>query len=196
MTSVPSGATRAHPKLRPRERRGLPRGRLPRALVVALTMRGDEADDNPVQRHMGDATPGIIADFFLVARTETLIAGQGVPAAVDRCNAYAGADAVLIHSKKRAPDQIVEFLEKWNRRLPVVVVPTTYPDWSALDAERHGVAVLICANQGLRSAVTAMSDTYRRILSDGSSAALEDGIASLDDVFDLQDLGQWTELAG
>jgi phosphoenolpyruvate phosphomutase len=74
-------------------------------------------------------------DFFVIARTEALIAGLGVDTAIERSHAYAdaGADAILIHSKAKSNEQIKDFLARWEGRLPVVIVPTTYPDWHADD---------------------------------------------------------------
>jgi len=135
-------------------------------------------------------------DFFFIARTEALIDGLGVDVALARCHAYveAGADAVLIHSKSRTKDEVLEFLAHWNDRAPVVVVPTTYPDWHADDAAKDGVSTIIYANQGLRATVSALRDTYTSILSHGDTTHLEDKIASVKDVFELQRLADWREL--
>ncbi|MFD0126235.1 isocitrate lyase/phosphoenolpyruvate mutase family protein [Streptomyces virginiae] len=135
-------------------------------------------------------------DFFFIARTEALIDGLGVEVALERCHAYvdAGADAVLIHSKARTKDQVLEFLGGWQDRAPVVVVPTTYPDWHADDAVKDGVSTIIYANQGLRATVSALRDTYASILSHGETTHLEDKIASVKDVFALQRLADWQEL--
>lgn len=135
-------------------------------------------------------------DFFVIARTEALIGGYDVDEAIKRCSVYAdaGADAVLIHSKSRKRDQVMEFLRRWERRLPVVIVPTTYPDWLADDAARAGVSVIIYANQGLRTIVSSLRDTYRSIYQRGSSTALEHQIASVEEIFGLQRLDEWKAL--
>ncbi|MEV6165590.1 isocitrate lyase/phosphoenolpyruvate mutase family protein [Streptomyces sp. NPDC052052] len=135
-------------------------------------------------------------DFYVIARTEALINGLGVEEALKRCTAYAdaGADAVLIHSKKKDEAEIVEFLDRWDGRAPVVIVPTTYPQWSAEAATRHGVSVVIYANQGLRATVQALRDTFRTIYADGSSLGVEDSIAPVADVFALQKLDDWLAL--
>ncbi|MBB5159496.1 isocitrate lyase/phosphoenolpyruvate mutase family protein [Saccharopolyspora phatthalungensis] len=136
------------------------------------------------------------ADFFVIARTEALIAGLPVQEALARCHAYvdAGADAVLIHSKAKTKDQVLEFLEQWDRRRPVVVVPTTYPDWHVDDAAQAGVSVVIYANQGLRATVSSLRHTFRSIYETGNSTALEGSIASVSDVFSLQRLADWQKL--
>jgi phosphoenolpyruvate phosphomutase len=135
-------------------------------------------------------------DFYVVARTEALIAGLGVDEALKRADAYvdAGADAILIHSKLKTNAQILSFLEGWQNRAPVVVVPTTYPHWHVDEAARAGVSVVIYANQGLRATVSALHETYRAIVRSGDSTGIEETIAPLDAIFDLQRLSSWQEL--
>ncbi|MEV0963188.1 MULTISPECIES: isocitrate lyase/phosphoenolpyruvate mutase family protein [unclassified Streptomyces] len=135
-------------------------------------------------------------DFFVIARTEALISGAGVDEAVRRCNAYAdaGADAVLIHSKARTRDEVLAFLDRWDDRVPVVIVPTTYPDWHIDEVRAAGVSVVIYANQGMRAALSAMRSTYRAIYEAGHTTALESEIASVRDIFDLQRMADWQKL--
>jgi phosphoenolpyruvate phosphomutase len=135
-------------------------------------------------------------DFMVIARTEALIAGEGLDCALHRANAYAdaGADAILVHSKAKTAGEVESFLAAWRSRLPVVVVPTTYYDWSAQDAARAGASVVIYANHGLRASVTAMTKVLTVILNEGSSASLEGDIASIKEIFDLQDLDSWLAL--
>ncbi|MGW2317518.1 isocitrate lyase/phosphoenolpyruvate mutase family protein [Streptomyces sp. NPDC001680] len=135
-------------------------------------------------------------DFFVIARTEALIDGLGVEVALERCHAYvdAGADAVLVHSKKPTNEQVLAFLAEWQDRAPVVVVPTTYPDWHIDDAVKAGVSTVIYANQGLRATIRALRDTYGAILDHGATTELEDRIASVKDIFALQQLTDWQEL--
>ncbi|MFD5467862.1 isocitrate lyase/phosphoenolpyruvate mutase family protein [Kitasatospora sp. NPDC127059] len=135
-------------------------------------------------------------DFFVIARTEAMISGLGVDEALKRCHAYAdaGADAVLVHSKQKTKDQVLEFLGQWDDRLPVVVVPTTYPDWHADDARAAGVSAVIYANQGLRATITSLRTTFESIYETGHTAHLEDGISGVQDVFALQRLDEWQQL--
>lgn len=136
------------------------------------------------------------SEFFVIARTEALICGLGVAEAISRCRRYAdaGADAVLVHSKQPTNAQILDFLGAWQGRLPVVIVPTTYPDWHADDAAKAGVSVVIYANQGLRAIVTALRSTYGSINSLGTASHLTTEIASVKDVFRLQRLPDWQGL--
>jgi phosphoenolpyruvate phosphomutase len=127
-------------------------------------------------------------DFVIVARIEALIAGAGMAEALHRARLYelAGADALLIHSKNRTPAEIFEFRDKYQGPLPVLVVPTTYPEVTAAELGARGIGGVIYANQSLRGAIAAMRDVLARIASAGSSAPVEASIASLKEVFALQ----------
>lgn len=135
-------------------------------------------------------------DFFVIARTEALISGRGVDEALERCYAYAdaGADAVLIHSKARTEVDVVAFLAEWDKRRPVVIVPTTYPGWHTAAAAKHGVSVIVYANQGLRATVHMLRKTFRRIYTEGDSASIEDTITPISEIFALQRLDEWQAL--
>lgn len=126
-------------------------------------------------------------DFWVVARTEALIAGRSVDEALERAHAYAdaGANAIFIHSKKRDGLEIIEFARAWNRRTPVVVAPTTYPEVAAPVLSEAGVDIIIWANHMLRASIGAMQKTVREILDTGSPAMIEGNIASVDEVFRL-----------
>jgi phosphoenolpyruvate phosphomutase len=135
-------------------------------------------------------------DFFVIARTEALISGLGVDEALLRCRAYAdaGADAVLVHSSARTEADILAFLAEWDGRRPVVIVPTTYPRWHADDAAKHGVSVIVYANQGLRATVQTLRQTFHEIYTSGTSVPVEDDIASVQEIFALQHLNDWQAL--
>ncbi|MBI3568149.1 MAG: isocitrate lyase/phosphoenolpyruvate mutase family protein [Gemmatimonadetes bacterium] len=128
------------------------------------------------------------AEFTVIARIEALIAGWPVAEALRRADAYvqAGADAILVHDKDPAGAGLREFLARWSARVPVVVVPTAYPQVTAAELESLGVKMVIYANQGLRAAVAAMNDTFRRIAADGSTANVESAIAPMRELFELQ----------
>ncbi|WP_280570555.1 isocitrate lyase/phosphoenolpyruvate mutase family protein [Chromohalobacter sp. 296-RDG] len=134
--------------------------------------------------------------FFVVARTEAFINGLGLDVALERCNAYidAGADAVLVHSKQTSNQEIIDFIGRWEGRAPVIIVPTTYPDWHVDDMAKLGIATVIYANQGLRATVSALSDTYSRILEEGKTTAIEDKIVPVQRIFELQHLKEWKQL--
>lgn len=127
------------------------------------------------------------ADVFLVARCEALVAGHSLAEAVDRCGLYAesGADAVLIHSKKSVPDEILAFMAEWDCRVPVAVVPTKYSDVAPAVLEEAGVSVAIWANQSLRAAIIAMQRLCGELAQTRTMRGLEAGIADLSQVFEL-----------
>lgn len=128
-------------------------------------------------------------DFMVFARVEALIAGWGMDEALTRARAYveAGADGILIHSKEEQPDQILNFISQWDLPVPLILVPTTYPtlDYETIRGLKK-IGVIIYANQGLRSAVTAMQRDLKEIIETGSSAGLEKRIVPMATLFELQ----------
>lgn len=127
------------------------------------------------------------SNFVVVARTETLIAGRSMSEALDRAHQYreAGADAILIHSKKNNADEVVEFARRWERRSPLVVVPTMYFRTPASVFRQAGISCVIWANHSLRASITAMRRVTDRIKRSESVMDIESEIASLNDVFQL-----------
>jgi phosphoenolpyruvate phosphomutase len=127
-------------------------------------------------------------DFCLVARLEGFIAGWGIDEMLLRAEAYhlAGADALLIHSKKATPDQVLAFAKAWANRCPLVIAPTTYYSTPVEVFEQAGIAIVIWANQNVRSAIAAMQETTRRIFTERSVENVEDGIVPVKEVFRLQ----------
>lgn len=134
-------------------------------------------------------------DFIVIARVEALIAGWGMEEALKRAHAYidAGADAILIHSKSRTPDEIFEFVDKWKNRAPLVVVPTKYYNVTMNELQERRISMAIYANHGIRASIRAMSEVFSSIYTSGSAAAVEDKIATLDEVFELQGMLQMKE---
>jgi phosphoenolpyruvate phosphomutase len=108
-------------------------------------------------------------DFMVIARIESLILNKGVEDALNRAKAYiaAGADGIMIHSRRESPDEIFEFCIRYNKledKRILVAVPSTYSATYESQLQEHGVNVVIYANQLLRSAYPAMMDTARSIL--------------------------------
>ncbi len=127
------------------------------------------------------------AEFMVIARTETLIAGWGMEEALQRATAYAdaGADAILIHSKAPTAAEVMEFARRWSRDTPLVVVPTTYASTPLQTMEAAGFKMVIFANHPIRAAITAMKETLARLRRDGIASLLDPHIASLEEVYDL-----------
>ena len=128
------------------------------------------------------------ADLMVFARIEALVANQGLEEALRRAHAYADAqaDVILIHSKERTPDEVLEFARRWKNRTPLAIIPTTYHGITQEQIRNAGVQFVIYANHAMRSAVRAMDQTLARIASTRSSAAVEEEIASMKELFDLQ----------
>ena len=129
-------------------------------------------------------------DFMVVARVEALIAGQGLEEALRRAHAYvdAGADAILIHSKSDTPEEIFAFAGQWEERAPLIAIPTTYYSVTCDELEKAGVRVVIYANHGIRASIFAMQETLAEIYRSGTSRAVEHEIATMKQVFEIQDM--------
>jgi phosphoenolpyruvate phosphomutase len=127
-------------------------------------------------------------DFVVVARVEALIAGRGMEEALQRAEAYrlAGADAVLIHSKKSDVSEIEAFMKEWGGRLPVVIIPTKYYSTPTSRFRELGVNAVIWANHNLRASVAAMQELSQRIFREQSLISVEDNVAALEEIFRLQ----------
>lgn len=127
-------------------------------------------------------------DFVVVARIEAFIAGWGLDEALRRGEAYrlAGADAVLVHSKKSNPSDIEAFMKEWGGRLPVVIVPTKYYSTPTDKYREIGISLVIWANHNIRTAITAMQSTTKRIFEDQSLINVEGKVATVNEIFRLQ----------
>lgn len=126
--------------------------------------------------------------FVVVARVEAFIAGWGLSEAMKRAEAYhqAGADAILIHSAKRNPSEILAFKREWGDRLPVVIVPTKYYTTSTDVFREHDFAAVIWANHMMRACITVMQRTAKIIFEEQSLGNVEDHVAPIAEVFRLQ----------
>jgi phosphoenolpyruvate phosphomutase len=125
--------------------------------------------------------------FSIIARIEALIAGWGMDEALRRAEAYhaAGADGILIHSKRQRPDEIQAFAREWAGRCPLVIVPTTYYATPTEAFREAGISIVIWANHNLRASLAAMRQVSRRIFEEESVLGIEGEIASVYDVFEL-----------
>jgi phosphoenolpyruvate phosphomutase len=132
-------------------------------------------------------------DFVVVARVESFIAGRGLAEALRRADAYhrAGADAILIHSARPDPAEILAFRREWGDRLPVVIVPTKYYRTPTRVFRDAGFAVVIWANHLMRSALASMQKTAREIYARECLHTVEPAVAPLEEVFRLQDAGEF-----
>lgn len=129
-------------------------------------------------------------DFMICARIESLILEQGMEDALTRAFAFvfAGADAIMIHSRKKDPAEIFEFVEKFREKdktTPIVVVPTSFNTVTEDEFKRRGVNVIIYANQLTRSGFPAMQNAAKTILVNHCAKEADDMCMSIKDIITL-----------
>ena len=118
-------------------------------------------------------------DFMICARIESLILERGMEDALERAFAFseAGADAIMIHSRKKDPDEIFEFVEKFrekNQTTPIVVVPTSFNTVTEEEFKKRGVNIVIYANQFTRTGFPAMQNAAKLILTNHRAKECDD----------------------
>ncbi|MEF8710875.1 MAG: phosphoenolpyruvate mutase [Candidatus Accumulibacter propinquus] len=128
--------------------------------------------------------------FMIIARIESLILGRPMAEAMERARAYleAGADGIMIHSRKKSPEEIFEFCELYNKlegRKTLVVVPTSFSQVTEEELADHGVNIVIYANHLLRAAYPAMMKTAKSILLHQRAAEVESDLMSISDILEL-----------
>jgi phosphoenolpyruvate phosphomutase len=129
-------------------------------------------------------------NFMIIARVEALIAGLGVNEALKRATAYekAGADAILIHSKNKTPDEIFEFCDMWNGNIPIIAIPTSYPNVTLDELKKHKVRMAIYANQSLRVAHLAMKEHLEQLSKAESLSQIKSDMTTMEEIFKLQEM--------
>lgn len=129
------------------------------------------------------------ADFMLIARVESLIAGHGVEDACARADAYvdAGVDAILIHSRDKTLGEIDGFLSSWSGvgKVPLVAVPTLFPTFTDQELRAKGFNLIILANQPMRAAVKAVEETMATLQRERRASAVDPHIATVNHLFEL-----------
>ena len=128
--------------------------------------------------------------FTIIARIEALISGIGIEQALQRAYAYekAGADLILIHSKKITPEEIFEFSDSWKGSAPLVVIPTTYYSVNVDELIEHKIKMVIYANQTLRAAHFALSKLLKQMKNANNMSQLQNQMSSMEDIFKLQEM--------
>ncbi len=131
-------------------------------------------------------------DFMIIARIESLILEKGMEDALERAFAFvdAGADGIMIHSRRKSPAEILEFCDKFrdkNRTTPVVVVPSSFNAITEAELAEHGVNIVIYANQLTRSAFPAMQKTAEDILKYHRAKEVDDRLMPIKDIITLID---------
>lgn len=131
-------------------------------------------------------------EFMIIARIESLILERGMEDALTRAFAYveAGADGIMIHSRKKSPDEILEFCSKFrekNQETPIVVVPTSFNSITEEELAAAGVNIVIYANQLTRSAFPAMQGTAVEILKNHRALEVDSKLMPFKDIIRLID---------
>lgn len=131
-------------------------------------------------------------DFMIIARIESLILEQGMKDALERARAFvaAGADGIMIHSRKKDPAEILEFCDKFrveNKNIPIVVVPSSFNIITETELAEHGVNIVIYANQLTRSAFPAMQQTAEDILKYHRAKEVDDRLMPIKQIITLID---------
>ena len=130
------------------------------------------------------------SEFMICARIESLILERGMEDALKRAFAFsdAGADAIMIHSRKKDPAEIFEFVEKFrekNKVTPIVVVPTSFNSVTEEEFKSRGVNVVIYANQLTRSGFPAMQRVAKTILENHRAKEADDMCMSIKEIINL-----------
>lgn len=129
-------------------------------------------------------------DFMIVARIESLILEAGMEDALTRAKAYieAGADGIMIHSRRKDPAEIIEFVQKFraqNQHTPILVVPTSFNTVTTDEFIELGVNVVIYANHMLRAAYPSMMKVAQSILKNKRSLEAEPDCMPVKQILDL-----------
>lgn len=146
-------------------------------------------EDFCVRLQMGKQAQ-VTDDFMIIPRLESLILEKGMDDAVARAQAYieAGADAIMIHSRRKEPDEIFEFCrlaERFPTQVPIVAVPSSYNGVTEQQLIDAGVRIVIYANHLMRAAYPQMRTVARMILENGRSKEADDLMAPISEALEI-----------
>ena len=153
----------------------------------------DQVQDDPLRFaekiHAGKMAQ-VTSDFTVIARIESMILGKGVDDALERAVRYieAGADAVMPHFKDADPNELFEFTERYaamDLPVPLVAVPSAYPQVTEAELSEHGFQVVIYANHLLRAAYPAMVATAESILANERALEASERLMSIKEILTL-----------
>ena len=131
-------------------------------------------------------------DFMIIARIESLILERGIEDALERARAFvkAGADAIMIHSRRKEPDEVLTFCDRFraeDKTTPIVAVPSSFNSITEEELAEHGVNICIYANQLLRAAFPAMENAARSILRHHRALEIDNELMSIKQIITLID---------
>jgi phosphoenolpyruvate mutase len=130
------------------------------------------------------------SDFMIIARIESLILEKGIEDAIKRAESYvqAGVDGIMIHSRKKDPDEVFEFARIFrinHPHTPLVCVPTSYNHVTEDELSKNGFNVVIYANHLLRAAYPAMNRVAHSILRNSRSLEADEDLISISEILEL-----------
>jgi phosphoenolpyruvate phosphomutase len=169
---------------------------------VTSLIAGGRQELLPVAEFQGKLEAAVHArkdpQFMIIARDEALIAGLGEKVALARAASYAdagaGADMILIHSKQKTPAEIESFVNAWSGPVPIVIVPTSYPQMTEQRAiALNKIKMLIYGNHAIRASVTAMQKVFAQIIADGGIQRVDSDIVPVSEIFRLQKMDEVKE---
>jgi phosphoenolpyruvate phosphomutase len=122
-------------------------------------------------------------NFCIIARTESLIRGYGMEDAMNRGNHYAvcGADLILFHSRDESGQEALEVARRWDKEVPLVIIPSKFPQLTNPELFEAGYSIVIYANQTQRCKIQAVKEMLKTLKTKQCGKALETKICSLDD---------------
>ena len=129
-------------------------------------------------------------NFMVIARIESLILEAGMKDALRRATSYinAGADGIMIHSRKQTPEEVFKFSNLFRQdfpNIPLICVPTSYNRVTEDELTKNGFNVVIYANQLLRSAYPAMYNSAKSILENGRAYEVDQSLMSIQEILNL-----------
>lgn len=162
------------------------------SLFGTEVVQTQDSIENFCQKISAGKNAQLTDEFMIIARIESLILEQGMEDALARAFAYvkAGADGIMIHSRKKEADEIFEFCDKFragDKTTPIVVVPTSFNSVTEEELSQHGVNIVIYANQLTRSAFPAMQSTAMEILTNHRALEADQKLMPFKDIITLID---------
>lgn len=131
-------------------------------------------------------------DFVIIARLEGFIVNDKIENILNRAYKYieAGANALVIHSKKSTAEDIKTFMKKFNKRVPIIIIPTTYHKEGQDVFKNLGVSLVIWANHLTRASIKAMEEVAKKVFLNQNVACVENEIATMGEIFRLQNINK------
>jgi phosphoenolpyruvate phosphomutase len=130
----------------------------PKINSFALNRGQRLADERVVSRQLLAMREVAHPEIAIIARTEALIAGRPLEEALGRATAYvsAGADAIVMHSRDPTGQETFDAASAWSGEVPLITIPTAFPQFTGKDFASAGFALIVYANQLSRAALAAM----------------------------------------